>query len=114
MKHAEEQGEIVRPTGPVPTILEAIVRRLCLTAVYNRQTMILAPHILYTRHGELHLDAVAVERDGQPPREMKLGTYRLTGLGALRLVDRAFTPIESFDPLDPRYEGVTLMMVDRN
>lgn len=106
-----EQADV--PTGPVPTILEGIVRRLCLTASYNRGNVVLAPHILYTRHDELHLDAVAVERDGKPPREMKLGTYRLSGLGDLRLDDRPFVPVDLFDPNDARYAGVTLMTVDR-
>lgn len=113
MKQPHSQGDNSAPTGPVPTILEAIVRRLCLSAVYNRGMVTLAPHILYTKHGELHVDAVAVERDGKPPREMKLGTYRLSGLGEIHLVDRAFAPIEVFNPLDPKYDGVTLMVVDR-
>jgi len=94
--------------------LEAVVRRLCLEAVYNRGLVTLAPHILYTRHDVLHMDAVAVERDGKPPREMKLGTYRLTGLGSIRLTDRSFMPIEMFDPLDAKYAGVTLMAIDRS
>jgi len=101
------------PIGPVPTILEAIVRRRCLEAIYNRGRVTLAPHILYTRHDELHIDAVALERDGKPPREMKIGTYRLSGLGALNLTDRSFAPVEFFDPLEPKYQGVTLIEVDR-
>ncbi|OYY78632.1 MAG: hypothetical protein B7Y43_05170 [Sphingomonas sp. 28-62-20] len=113
MKQPESQGDDNAPTGPVPTILEAIVRRLCLTAVYNRGLVTLAPHIMYTKHDELHIDAVAVERDGKPPRELKLGTYRLSGLGDIKLTDRSFVPIELFDPVEPRYAGVTLMMVDR-
>ena len=31
-------------------MLEAIARRRCLEAVYNRMNVRLAPHILYTRH----------------------------------------------------------------
>lgn len=113
MKQPESQGDNNAPAGPVPTILEGIVRRLCVRAVYNRSVVVLAPHILYTRHDELHLDACAVERDGKPPREIKLGTYRLSGLGEIGIVDRPFVPVDVFDPTDQRYEGVTLMMVDR-
>ncbi len=113
MKQPESQGDDSAPTGPVPTILEAVVRRLCVSAVYNRGIVTLAPHILYTKHDELHLDAVALERDGKPPREVKIGTYRVSGLGAIQLTDRSFVPIEQFDPIEPRYAGVTLMMVDR-
>lgn len=102
------------PTGPVPTILEAIVRRLCIGVTYNRQRVVLAPHILYTRHGEPHIDAVAVERDGKPPREPKIGTYRLTGLNDIEITDRPFFPIEEFDPGAPLYQGETLIAVDRS
>lgn len=101
------------PTGPVPTLLAAIVRRNCVTATYNRGTVTLAPHILYTRHDELHVDAVALERDGKAPRELKLGTYRLTGLGDIAAAERPFYPIEGFDPAAERYQGTTLLAVDR-
>ncbi|OQW44849.1 MAG: hypothetical protein A4S12_03135 [Proteobacteria bacterium SG_bin5] len=101
------------PSGPVPTLLAAIVRRHCVTATYNRGVVTLAPHILYTRHDELHIDAVALERDGKPPRELKLGTYRLTGLGDIAASERPFFPIEDFDPGAERYQGTTLLAVER-
>lgn len=107
-------ADTAAPTGPVPTILEAIVRRLCIAVTYNRQRVVLAPHILYTRHGELHVDAVAVERDGKPPREAKIGIYRLTGLSDIEITDRAFFVIEDFDPGIERYQGETLLAVDRS
>lgn len=113
MKTPTEQGETTAPSGMVPTILEAIVRLRCISVVYNRGPVVLAPHILYTRHDELHVDAVAVERDGKPPREVKLGTYRLSGLSEVALTDRSFVPIGLFDPLEQRNQNVTLMAVDR-
>ncbi len=106
--------ETIVPDGPVPMILEAIVKRHCITATYNRGVVTMAPHILYTRHDELHLDAVALDRDDKPPRELKIGTYRLSGLGAIARIDRPFYPVESFDPLAERYQGTTLLAVDRN
>lgn len=101
------------PSGPMPTILEGIVKRRCVVATYNRQRVTLAPHILYTRHDELHIDAVALERDGKPPRELKIGTYRLTGLTDIEPSDRPFFPIETFDPAAELYQGVTMLAVDR-
>lgn len=101
------------PTGTVPMILEAIVKRRCLSVVYNRQRAVLAPHILYTRHGDLHIDGVVLERDGQAPRELKIGTYRLSGLGDVAITDRQFYVIEGFDPGAERYQGETLLAVDR-
>ncbi len=54
------------PTGPVPTMFEAIVRQMTVTATYNKGAVTIAPHILYTRHGEIYVDATTVERDGKP------------------------------------------------
>lgn len=101
------------PTGPIPTMLEAVVRRLCVTATYNRDAILLAPHIVYTRHDEVYVDGVVIERAGKPPREEKIGSYKLAGLGALMLTGRGFTPSTLFDPHEPRYAGTTLMLVDR-
>ena len=76
--------------------------------------VILAPHILYTRHGDLHVDAVTIERDGKPPKEVKLGTYKLAGLSAVRITPRRFAPSALFDPAAERYEGQAVMVVERN
>lgn len=92
--------------------LEAIVRQLCLAAVYNRTRMILAPHILYTRDSKLYVDAVGIEQEGQPPREEKLGTFKLDGLKELTLTGRPFTRSALFDPTLPKYEGETLMAIE--
>ena len=89
-------------------VLEAIARGTCIEAVYNRMRVTLAPHILYTRHDELYVDAVTVERDGRPPREVKLGAFKLAGLHELALADRPFEREPVFDPAESRYAGVTL------
>jgi hypothetical protein len=101
------------PSGPVPTMFEAIVRQLAVSATYNKGSVTIAPHILYTRHGEIYVDAVTVERDGKPPREEKLGTFKLDGLGDPTLTTRAFTPSPLFEPAAEKYEGETLMAVER-
>ena len=93
-------------------VLEAIALRRCLEATYNRMAVKLAPHILYTRHDELFVDAVTVERDGKPPRELKLGTFKLAGLDVSGLVTRSFNPAPIFDPAAPKYAGVTLLAVE--
>src|SRR3546814_5044888 len=62
------------PHMPTKILLEAIARKNCIEAVYNRSAVKLAPHILYTRHGEIYLDAVTMARDGKPPREVKIGS----------------------------------------
>lgn len=97
--------------GAPPVVLEAIVKQLCLAASYNRQEVVLAPHILYTRHGELYVDGVAIEREGKPPKELKLGTFKLAGLNPLRITARRFERSALFRPGEPRYKGETLMAV---
>jgi len=97
--------------GPVDILSLAIARKFCVSIVYNKQTMILAPHIVYTRHDEPYVDGVVLEREGKPPRELKLGTFKLAGLGQLALTGQGFTVQPFYDPADPRYEGVTLSAI---
>ncbi|MBY8820862.1 WYL domain-containing protein [Sphingomonas colocasiae] len=97
---------------PSKILLEAIALHKSVTACYNRGTVRLAPHILYTRHGELHVDATTLERDGQPPRETKLGTFKLAGLTDLALDGGSFEPFAEFDPTAQRYQGETLFAIE--
>ena len=79
----EAAGEIFR---------EAIARKRCVSGIYNKRAMILAPHVLFERHGDLHVRAVTVEIDGEKPREAKLGTFRLTGLRDVAITRKLFRP----------------------
>lgn len=97
---------------PSRILLEAIALKKCVAATYNRMAVTLAPHILYTRHDDLFVDAVTVERNGQPPREIKLGTFKLAGLNELGVRDRDFETQAVFDRTDPKYDGVTLFAVE--
>lgn len=100
---------------PAPAIvMEAIVRQMCLAATYNRADIIVAPHILYMRHGELFVDALTVSRNLMLAREPKLATFKLAGLGALRVTDRPFEPSALFEPEAEKYAGTALMAVDRD
>ena len=121
MKYPDQQGETATqppaatpaPSGPVPTVFEAIVRKKCLRATYNRTGITLAPHIIYTRHGDLFVDGVVVDRDGKPPKELKLGTFKLAGLNDLELSLRTFAANPLFSANDPKYGDATLMAVER-
>ena len=102
-----------KPDGPVATaISEAISQRRCLFAVYNKGQVRLAPYILYTRHDELYLDGVVLDRDGKAPRELKLATFKLDGLTAVRLLDERFEPEVELDRDDPKYAGVTVVALE--
>jgi hypothetical protein len=102
------------PASQLPTriFLEAIARRLCVAATYNRLAVKLAPHIVYTRHSELFVDAVAVERDGKPPRELKLGTFKLAGLCDAAITSRSFDRFNAYDAGDSKYSGVTIFAIE--
>ena len=93
-------------------VLEAIALRKCIEATYNRAAVKLAPHILYTKHGELFVDAVTIEREGRPPRETKLGTFKLAGLSIRQIISRQFNPEAIFDKADPKYAGATVFAVE--
>jgi hypothetical protein len=93
-------------------ILQAIALKKCLRATYNRLEMKLAPHILYTRHDDMHVDAVALEKAGQPPRERKLGTFKLVGLSNMSLSEDDFEIEPFFEREAERYSGVTLFVVE--
>ena len=101
------------PAGPVATILAAIVARRCVTATWNRDRVVLAPHILYMRHGEPFVDAVTIARNNMLAREAKLGTFKVAGLGELKLSARPFTPSSLFEPDADRYAEAQLIAVER-
>ena len=114
MSRIESTTDDERQQPSPATVFEAIVKQHMLAATYNRGAVTLAPHALYTRHDELYVDAVTVERDGKPPKEVKVGSFKLSGLGGLRLTPRRFTISSQFVRNDARYQGTTLMMVDPN
>ncbi len=92
-------------------LLEAIAHRKCVLATYNRVAMKLAPHILYKRNDSVYVDAVAIEKAGQPPREFKLGTFNLAGLTDVTLADQHFEAVPLYDPAMPKYQGATLFAI---
>ncbi|MBL0924561.1 MAG: hypothetical protein IBJ12_08885 [Sphingomonadaceae bacterium] len=94
-----------------PLLLEAIALKKCVTAVYNGVAMKLAPHILYSKNNALFIDAITLEKHGQPPREKKLGAFHLQGLNDLQIVDELFEPDELFEADAEKYEGVALFKV---
>lgn len=99
MLHCSKMSDTVQASAE--QILEfAIERSLMVSTAYNRGRSILAPHSLFTRHDELYLRAVTVERDGRAPREAKLGTFKLIGLSDLALTGRTFDRGSLFTPLE--------------
>lgn len=107
-----DESSTIAPAGPVPTMFEAIVRLITVSATYNRGTVTLAPHAIYTRHDEMYVDAVTLDRDGKPPREEKIGVFKLDGLKDVKLAGQGFAPSKLFTPGDEKYAGTLLMAVE--
>lgn len=101
------------PPSPVATVIEAVLARRCVNATYNRDKVVLAPHVLFMRHGEPYVDAVTVARNGMLPREIKVGTFKLSGLGDLVLTGREFEVHRAFDATSEKYAGGALVTVER-
>lgn len=92
-------------------LVQAIRRKLCVVAVYNRTSMQIAPYILYTRHDDLFIDGVAMLRDGKVPAEFKLGTFKLAGLNSLSLTAESFTVQPLYDAAHAKYQDVSVAKV---
>ncbi|WP_231639308.1 hypothetical protein [Sphingomonas profundi] len=111
LKSAASTEPSFQATPAVGIIEAAILRRLCVRATYNRTDMQFAPHILYTRHDDPFVDGVVTEREGKPPREIKLASFKLAGLTGLTLTTERFEPQSVFVPGEARYAGVTLSAI---
>ena len=73
-----------------PIIDQAIRRRVCIQAVYNKTPVVLAPHSLFTKKDAHFLRAVTVEHGGRKPREPKLGQFKLDGLTEVQPTRKLF------------------------
>ena len=93
-------------------IIEAISVRRCIEVTYNRMRMKIAPHILYTKHGALFLDAVATEREGRALGGPKLGTFKVAGLQIDGLTSIPFRRLPGFEPNDQKYHETTPFAVE--
>lgn len=107
---APSDGPALSPEAQL--IAQAVRRKLCIVAIYNRTPMTIAPHILYTKHDDLFIDGVVTLRDGKVPAEPKLGNFKLAGLNSLSLTAEGFTAVSLFNPADAKYEGATIAKVD--
>ncbi len=74
----------------------AIDLKLLVSAAYNKGRSVLAPHSIVEKHDELYLRAVTVERDGRKPTQLKLGTFKLSGLTEVSLTRDMFSDREIF------------------
>jgi len=93
-------------------ILEAIATKRVLSSTYNGTAFILAPHILYTRRDLVYLDAVPIAKNGAPPSEEKIATFKVDGMADIAMADGTFSICPLFEPYLEKYRGTTLFSVD--
>jgi len=93
-------------------ILEAIATKRVIASTYNGTSFILAPHILYTRRDLVYLDAVPIAKNGAPPREEKIATFKVDGMADIAMADGEFSICPLFEPYLEKYRGTTLFSVD--
>lgn len=110
--YRSDSPEEAAPSGPAPTVMAGIVHLRCIEARYNGGDVILAPHVFFMKNDAPHVGATTIERDGKPPREEKIGIFKLDGLTGLRLTDRPFTPSPVFEPEDLRFVETKLLAVE--
>lgn len=92
-------------------LMEAIARRRLVTVQYNGQSLRLAPHLLFERHGDLFVSALNLGKNWRSDEEPRLGHFKLGGLAAIRLSEEGFDPLPGFDAAPPREEDTPLLGV---
>ncbi|MCT2399127.1 WYL domain-containing protein [Novosphingobium mangrovi (ex Huang et al. 2023)] len=88
--------------SPERTIMEAIVRRRTICAEYNGGEMLLAPHRMFTRHGDLFVSALNLRKNWRSEEERRLGHFKLDGLSNAALTADEFEPLPANENCLPR------------
>lgn len=91
-------------------VASAIRNKVSLRARYNGQAMLLAPQILFTRHGAPHVDAVVLERDGKRDDELRLRSFNLSGMHELKTSGFHFE-LNAADLADEKYAAPGISIV---
>jgi hypothetical protein len=99
--------------NPPNPLCDAIAALKLVTATDGNVTLKLAPHVVYRRgRREIPtLDAVLIERNGNPVNRESIRTYRVDDLTDITVIDEGFTVFADFDPDEPEYAGRTVCIV---
>lgn len=92
-------------------LMEAIARQRIVATRYNGERLRLAPHLLFERHGDLFVRALNLSKNRRPEDELRLGQFKLAGLGAAELLDEGFDPLPSYLAAPPRADDTLLLAV---
>jgi hypothetical protein len=100
--YAAMQHESDTNLNPQRLVIEAIALKRAITAEYNGTEMLLAPHLLFSRHDDLFLSALNLRKTWRSEEEMRLGAFKLDGLSNIALTDDTFESLSGFEPVAPR------------
>jgi len=109
--------EAVRQASPDPepspekTLLEAIASLRMVSANYNGRELDLAPHHLFSRHGQPFLAAFNPRKKWANDEERWLGLFKVSGLSNVALLEDTFVPLPTFDGSLPREGDESLVAV---
>ncbi|MGX7895530.1 hypothetical protein [Tsuneonella sp. HG222] len=84
------------------TCIEAIARKRLLAVDYNGNRMLLAPHQLFARHGDLFISALNTAKTWRDDSERRLGQFKLAGLSNVALEETGFEPLPASAYAEPR------------
>ena len=93
------------------TIIEAIARKQAVSARYDGGEMILAPHLLFERRGDLFVRALNLSKVMRTDVECELGQFKLEGLAMVALTDVAFEPLPTYQAVTPRPDDTLIFAV---
>lgn len=82
--------------------IEAIALKRLVLAEYNSSELCLAPHQLFSRHGELFVSALNTRKNWSNDDERRLGYFKLDGLSRVTLTAETFELLPSYDGGLPR------------
>ncbi|WP_236555125.1 hypothetical protein [Novosphingobium sp. 9U] len=91
--------------------MKAIATKKLVEAVYNGVTTLLAPHLLYERHGELFLCALNVRKAWRTDQALRLGQFKLSGLVDCTLIDERFEPLTGIVVSTPRTDDALVLAI---
>lgn len=91
--------------------MEAIARKQVVAARYNGDLIKLAPHLLFERRGDLFTSALNMSKSWRADDERRLGQFKLSGLGAIELLNERFDPLPSYEAEAPRSDDTLILTI---
>jgi len=92
-------------------MMEAIARRRKVTAHYNGNQMILAPHLMFERRGALFVSALNLSKNWRSADDWRLGHFKLDGLAGAELNDETFDPLPTYEAAPPHEEDTLVLAI---